>query len=219
MRGSQDVADEVLDQILERVGGEPFAILGNSWGGMLARYVAHERRAQTLGLATVAGVFVARPTERIVPSRTVLREDPRVVEILGGALQQYREDAVVESTEDAYAFLQHVLPGLDGADQRALDDLSQNYALDREPEDARPDPFLQPTLHITGMQDQIVGYSDAWDRIPHYPRASFVALDGAGHNILFERLNVCSTMITDWLARIRELPKPSSLGNRAAEPA
>lgn len=201
---SQQVADAVIEAILARVGTEPFLVLGNSFGGMIARYVAHELRPQVLGLATVAGVFVASREARTLPPRTVLRQEPQVVPLLREALEQYRGDAVVESAASARAFLQHVLPGLDGADQRALDHIAKNYSLEREPEHAHPAPFLQPTLHITGRQDDVVGYLDAWSRIEHYPRASFVALDAAGHNILFEQPFLCSALIADWLRRVTE---------------
>jgi len=200
---SQEVADAVLDEIRTRVGDEPFAVLGNSFGGMIARYVAHELRPQVLGLATVAGVFVAQHDQRDVPQRTILHEDPAVVPVLGPSLEQYREDAVVESTDDARSFLQYISPGLDGADSAALDRISQNYSLDLEPEHKRPEPFVQPTLHITGRQDDVVGYRDAWARVDHYPRASFATLDAAGHNILFEQAELCAALITDWLARVR----------------
>ncbi|HEY0260100.1 MAG TPA: alpha/beta hydrolase [Lacisediminihabitans sp.] len=204
IEGSQAVADAVIDAILARVGDGRFAVLGNSFGGMIARYVAHELRSQVLGLATVAGVFVAAHDKRTVPPRTVLKREPGVVPLLGAALEQYREEAVVESADDARAFLQYVVPGLDGADGQALDRIAESYSLDREPEDAHPEPFMQPTLHITGRQDDVVGYSDAWSRIGHYPRASFAALDAAGHNILFEQAGLCSALIADWLTRIRQ---------------
>jgi pimeloyl-ACP methyl ester carboxylesterase len=200
---SQQVADAVVAEVRARVGDEPFAVLGNSFGGMIARHVAHELRGQVLGLATVAGVFVAPHGERTVPPRTVLRRDPAIEPLLGQALDQYREDAVVESTDDAEAFLHHVLPGLGGADRAALDRIAQRYSLDREPEDAHPEPFGQPALHITGRQDDVVGYSDAWRTIEHYPRASFAVLDAAGHNILAEQAALCSALITDWLHRMR----------------
>jgi pimeloyl-ACP methyl ester carboxylesterase len=201
---SQEVADAVVGEIRARVGDEPFAVLGGSFGAMIARYAAHELRPQVLGLATVAGVFIAPHAERNTPPRTVLRQEPEIVPLLGAAaLDQYREDAVVESADDARAFLRYVRPGLDGADQSAVDRISANYSLDHEPEDAHPEPFTPPTLHITGRQDDVVGYADAWSRIDHYPRASFAVLDAAGHNLLFEHLDLCSALITDWLRRIR----------------
>lgn len=201
---SQEVAEAVAEEVQARVGQEPFAVLGNSFGGMIARYVAHELRPQVLGLATVAGVFVAERGERAVPTRTILRREPGIVPLLGEGLHQYREDAVVESTHDARAFLRYVLPGLNGADQRALDRIATRYALDGEPEDLHPEPFVQPSLHITGRQDDVVGYSDAWNRVEHYPRGSFAALDAAGHNLLVEQLGLCSALVADWLERIRQ---------------
>lgn len=200
---SQDVADAVIAEIRTRIGDEPFAVLGNSFGGMIARHVAHELRSQVLGLATVAGVFVAAHDERTVPPRTVLTRDPAIEPLLGAALELYREDAVVESTHDARSFLRYLLPGIEGADRNALDRIESAYSLVREPEAAHPEPFTQPTLHITGRQDDVVGYSDAWNRIDHYPRASFVVLDAAGHNILFEQTSLCSALVGEWLERIR----------------
>jgi len=129
--------------------------------------------------------------------------EPGIESILGPSLEQYREDAVVESTDAAHAFLKHLLPGIEGADAEALDRIARAYALDHEPEDQHPEPFLQPTLHLTGRQDDVVGHADAWLRIEHYPRATFATLDAAGHNILFEQAELCSALITDWLARVR----------------
>jgi pimeloyl-ACP methyl ester carboxylesterase len=202
---TQHVADAVVEEIVGRLGSGPFAVIGGSFGGMIARHVAHELRAQVLGLATVAGVFVARHAERTVPPRTVLHREPAIDELLGAAADQYREDAVVESEDDARSFLQYIKPGLDGADQKALDRIATSYALDREPEDAHPEPFEQPTLHITGRQDDVVGYSDAWSRLGHYPRASIVTLDAAGHNVLIEQHGLCAALVGDWLARIRSV--------------
>jgi pimeloyl-ACP methyl ester carboxylesterase len=200
---SQDVADAAVEEVRARLGTQPFAVLGNSFGGMIARHVAHELRSQVLGLTTVAGVFVAQHDERTVPPRTVLRHEPRVEPILGQALDQYRDDAVVESTDGARAFLRYILPGLEGADEAALDRISRSYSLDREPEVAHPEPFTRPTLHMTGRQDDVVGYVDAWRRIDHYPRATFATLDAAGHNILTEQAGLCSALISEWLDRVR----------------
>ena len=200
---TQALADAVVAEIRTRLGDEPFVVLGNSFGGMIARYVAHELRPQVLGLATIAGVFVAEHDLRNVPPRTVLKRDDAIESILGAAIKQYREDAVFESARDAQAFLEHILPGLDGADQHTLDRIAQSYSLDREPEDAHPAPFEQPTLHVTGRQDSVVGYSDAWNRIEHYPRATFATLDNAGHNILFEQAHLCAALIAEWLQRVR----------------
>ena len=200
---TQEIAAAAMAEVRSRVGAEPFAILGNSFGAMIARYIAHELRSQVLGLATLAGVFVPQHDDRTVPARVVLHQDPRVVSILGDALDDYREMAVVESPHSAQAFLEYVLPGVRGAHQSALERVAESYALTQHPEDVHPTPFLQPSLHVTGRQDHVVGYRDAWSRIEHYPRATFVTLDGAGHNAHLEQPEVCAVLVNDWLARIR----------------
>lgn len=205
IHSTQQLADAVLAEITTRLGDEPFAIVGNSFGGMIARHVAHELRDQVLGLATIAGVFVAEHRERDVPPRQVLVEDAGLDSILGDAAEEYRGLAVVDSAENAHAFVTDVLPGVVGADQPALDRIAERYALDQQPEDRHPAPFTQPTLHLTARQDDVVGYHDAWRRIEHYPRASFAVLDGAGHNILIEQRELCGAHIAEWLGRVRRV--------------
>ncbi len=199
---AEDVVVAVETELRDRVGDEPFAVLGNSFGGMIARRVAHDFRHRMLGLATIAGVFIANHADRTLPDRTVLVEDPSVLDELGEIAPQYAEMAVIQSRENARAFLEHAHPGLASADPTAAERISERYALAVEPEDASPAPFTQPALFITGRQDPVVGYHDAWARMEHYPRATFAALDAAGHNVHLDRSAVAQALVADWLARV-----------------
>src|SRR5262245_12369924 len=64
---AEEVVAAVEAEIRRRVGGEPFAILGSSFGGMIARRVAHDLRDQVLGLAALVPVFVADLDARHLP--------------------------------------------------------------------------------------------------------------------------------------------------------
>jgi pimeloyl-ACP methyl ester carboxylesterase len=200
------VAAAVIDELRRRVGDEPFAILGSSFGGMIARHVAHELREQVLGLATLAGVFVPEHDLRRVPEREVLVRDDPAADALGPDREDYRAMAVHESAASARAFAEHALPGLRGADQAALERIAQRYAIDPVPEEAHPRPFTQPSLHIAARQDHVVGYRDALERVEHYPRATFAVLDGAGHNVHLEVPLVCEALVVDWLRRMTTSP-------------
>ncbi len=105
----------------------------------------------------MAGVFVPEQERRTVPPRTVLTTDSEALAIAGAAADDYAEMAVVQSTENARAFLDHVWPGLTSSDPAGLARIAERYALEREPEDVHPDPFRQPSLFITAKQDQVVG--------------------------------------------------------------
>lgn len=200
---TSDVVAAVEHEIGERIGDEPFAILGNSYGAMIARQVAHDLRANVLGLATLVGVFVADAARRDVPQKTVITVDPEAVAIAGSAADEYTEVAVIQSAENARAFLKYDQVGADSADHEGLERIAAQYALDREPEEADPAPFVQPSLLITARQDHVVGYRDAWARYEHYPRATFIVLDAAGHNAHLDRPTLAAALITDWLDRIR----------------
>lgn len=201
---AEDVAAAVRDEVLRRVGAERFAILGSSFGGMIARRVAHDLREQVLGLATLAPVIVPDHYRRDVPPQTVLVADPLLLTELGEAAgAAYREVAVTQTRHNAAAFLAHVYPGLQAGDPVGLDRIAARYAFDREPEDASPAPFTQPALFITGRQDHVVGYRDALARLEHYPRASFAVLDAAGHNVHLDQPAAAATLLTQWLQEVR----------------
>jgi pimeloyl-ACP methyl ester carboxylesterase len=68
--------------------------------------------------------------------------------------------------------------------------------------DALEKPYMKPTLMLTGRQDSIVGYRDLWKIIEMYPRASFVLLDRAGHNLQIEQDILFSEMVKEWLNRV-----------------
>lgn len=200
---TDDMVDVVLDLIDERLGGEPFAVLGNSFGGMLARCVAHRRREVVLGLATIAGVFVATHDERTLPDPVVLHADPDVLASLGEDLADYAELAVMQTPENAARWQASVLPGLRAADPATLTRIAAAYEPSAVPEDAYPAPFEAPSLILTARQDAGVGFADAAERLDHYPRATFVVIDGAGHNVIADRPALVGAHVTDWLARVR----------------
>lgn len=201
--GAEDIVSVVADEIRTQVGEEPFAILGSSFGGMIARRLAHDFRSQVLGLATMAAVFVAEHGKRQVPARTVLSEDPELLDRLGKDAAPYAEMAVVQSADNAQAFINHVFPGRQSVDEEGLGRIAQRYGLAEEPEEASPEPFTQPSLFIAGKQDHVVGYHDGWNRNEHYPRSTYAALDAAGHNVHIDQPGIAAALITEWLARIR----------------
>jgi pimeloyl-ACP methyl ester carboxylesterase len=195
----------VEEEILARVDGHPFALIGNSYGGMIARYMAHHLRDRVLGLATVGAVFFADAAHRGLPARQVLSEDVAALQNLGEAADAYAAMAVVQTPDNANAFGDYVYPGIVAADQGALERIASRYSLAEEPELSWPAPFTQPSLFIAGRQDHVVGYHDAWAHIEHYPRASFVVLDAAGHNVHLEQPTITETLMAEWLDRVATL--------------
>jgi pimeloyl-ACP methyl ester carboxylesterase len=199
---AQDVAEGVLAEVEEHLGTEPFAVIGNSFGGMIARWLAHERRDRVLGLATVAGLVQPDHAARDVPPRTVLHRDDAVLERAGDARDDFAAVSVVQDARSLESFEEYVLPGLRGADPGAMERIAAAYALPAVPEVAHPEPFAAPTLHVLGRQDDVVGYEDALTLRDHYPRGTYAVLDTAGHNVHLEQPGVTGALVRDWLARV-----------------
>jgi pimeloyl-ACP methyl ester carboxylesterase len=199
---TQAVADALVASLRDRLGDEPFAILGNSFGGMLARYVAHEMRSQVLGLATLVGAFVPHVADRTLPPRKVLLENDEARDTAGDAADDYAEIAVVQSVESARVFAESIAPAARAADVRLLAKIASSYALDLEPETAHPEPFDLPSLHLFGRQDQVTGFEDGLAVRSHYTRGTFAVMDAGGHNVHLERPALVAALIVDWLARI-----------------
>lgn len=196
---TEDVYALVAATLRDLLGDEPFAVLGQSYGAMPARRLAHE--FDVLGLATIVGAYVADHAARTLPPRQVLRSEPGIHD--DPAYAAYSELAVAESAEGLELFKAYTMPGLEGADQAAVERISAAYALDQEPEDVWP-PYTRPTLILTGRQDHVTGYADAWARVEHYPRATFLALDGGGHVVDVERTPLVRAALDDWLDRVVE---------------
>jgi pimeloyl-ACP methyl ester carboxylesterase len=64
-------------------------------------------------------------------------------------------------------------------------------------------PFAGPSLIITGRQDAIAGYHDAWNILENYPRATYVVFDRAGHQ-LEEKADLVNLLMKEWLDRMEE---------------
>lgn len=198
---ANDVAQGALDDIHEHLGERPFAVIGNSFGGMIARHVAHVLRDRVLGLATLAGVFEPIHQARSLPRRHVVREDLSVLALAGQMRDEYEAMTVVQSEATLEAFARYALPGIRGANQTILERVSSAYGLSVEPEIAHPAPFEAPSLHLFGRQDHITGYEDGWKLRDHYVRGTYAVLDAAGHNAHLERPDLTAALVRDWLAR------------------
>ena len=59
-----------------------------------------------------------------------------------------------------------------------------------------------PSLIVTGRQDHVAGYQDAWQLIEQYPRAAFAVLDMAGHNLQIEQPDMFNALVNNWLNRL-----------------
>ncbi len=196
---------EIIQDFIEAIiPGQQYLLVGESYGGYLARAFVKEQAERIDGVMFICPLI--DPLNRgELPPMTILEKDTTFTATLPPEMQAELDNIAVIQTPEAYARLaEEVHPGLRSADQPFLDRFyEQGYALSMNLDDLAA-PYSKPALFITGRQDNVVGYQSAWDIIAQYPRATFAVLDVAGHNAQIEQLELFDALTHNWLDRVEK---------------
>ncbi|WP_329480630.1 alpha/beta hydrolase [Kribbella sp. NBC_01484] len=171
----------ILTLIDELVGDERFALAGTSAGALHGRGIVRRDPSRVLGLLLrVPGIVVDR-TKRTLPTDEYLVRTPEWDD----------KDRRYYDAVDSIADLDFL--------GRIQADVS-TYGLSEDPATR----FEGPTLIVTGRQDTITGYADAWSILDDYPRATYAVLDQQDHGLPVRRLTAYRALVDDWLDRVEE---------------
>ena len=204
---NQDQMLEVLLACIDRLtAGQRFSLIGVSLGAYLARGILLHRASLIDGIAMIVPAMIAADANRTVPLHKVLVEDPVIQAEITPAEADLYDMAVVHSRKWLdYQRSFPEIPENEMGDFEFLGRIRENpekYAFSFDVDDLS-EPFPRPALIIAGRQDAIVGYKDAWNILDKYPRATYVVLDRAGHQ-LEEKAQVVNVLINEWLDRVEE---------------
>ena len=199
-------SDEMLAAIegfVAREIGAPFAAFGYSYGGYLAQGLL-ARGAEMLGMGLLAPVVETDFESRTLPAMRVLERDEAMLARLSPARRAEVEAFCVLQTEAVFeGTMEELVPGFEIMDEAFIERLQAAYAFSF-PVDPLPEPFNKPVMMVTGRQDHIVGFQDAFALLPNYPRAQFSVLDRAGHNLQIEQRALVEALFGDWLSRMEK---------------
>ncbi|WP_166245104.1 alpha/beta fold hydrolase [Paenibacillus turpanensis] len=200
IQNSDDMLEAVIRLLDEIIPDQPFIICGNSYGGYIARGIVQFRKDKARGLLLIAPMTIADFSDRVVPPQKVLKTDSDLVATLSP------EDAgafcsmgVVQGQTEWERFRNEILLPSMKTDEEFLKRVRMNgygFTFDISTK------LEHPTLIITGRQDHVVGYHDAWRLIEDYPRATFAVLDMTGHNLQIEQPDVFNALVNNWLDRL-----------------
>jgi pimeloyl-ACP methyl ester carboxylesterase len=158
--------------------GAPFALVGTSAGALHARGIVKADPARVLGLLLRAPGIVIDRSGRTLPTDEYLGPSE-------ARERQHRYYDVAEATADL-EFL--------GRIQRDV----TTYGLSEDPSTR----FERPALIVTGRQDTIAGYADAWTILDDYPRATYAVLDQEDHFLPGPGSLLYRALVEDWLDRV-----------------
>ncbi len=201
------ILDVILDFIDNVIPGQRFVVAGASAGAYLARGVVHHRSESIDGLLQIVPLIVADDAKRHLPAPVILVADLALVSKLEpDEAEGLFQIAVVQSrkvVDYIRANLSSASEIGDQAFQAKIREHPENYAFSFDV-DALPKPCPAPTLIITGRQDSVAGYRDAWEILENYPRGTFAVLDRSGHFVPFEQEALFHELVGEWLDRVEE---------------
>ncbi|MBC1472892.1 alpha/beta fold hydrolase [Listeria seeligeri] len=199
-------ADHVLTLLIEFIEaiipGEQFILVGESYGGYLARGITAKMPERVLGVLLICPVIYPEKEKRTLPRQEVMYQDEVFMSSLSKEDRAYfSKSGVILTSKNWNRFLAEVMSGMINADGEFLDRLAANYSLSFDPDENAF--FDMPGLFLFGRQDDHVGYEDGLKLLGKYPHASFAILDFAGHNLQIEQPKMFATMVEDFLFRVK----------------
>jgi pimeloyl-ACP methyl ester carboxylesterase len=203
---SDDVLAAVREFVDDTLGDTPFLLVGESYGGYLARALARVRADRVLGLALICPIGTAvENAGRTLPEPHLPRTDPGLLAALDDrTAAEFAATAVVRTPETLRRFREEIMTGIALEDRAATARIRRRWTLTDNPEGGAP--LTRPVLVLTGRQDATVGYVDQFALLPHYPRATFAVLDVAGHNLQIEQPALFGAFVHEWLDRVEAEP-------------
>lgn len=198
-------ADKMLelihDFVNEVIPDENFLIIGESYGGYLSLGLMHDMQRRIDGAMLICPVITTK--NRKLPARRILWKENSLKEIMGEAgMEDFMDMAVIATPEIYEKYKNDILSGTTLADMDFLSRYeSGGYSFTFE-DDLKAIEFHKPMSILTGRQDHIVGYADAFEILESFPRATFAILDCAGHNLQIENKPLFDQHVNDWIWRV-----------------
>lgn len=210
IKGNDDVLDIVLEFIKSVIKDEHFLIVGESYGGYIARGVAHYRSGFIDGMCLLAPVVNPDSSTRMLPEKRVVYSDPEYVNTLSPELtRDINQVSSVHSREVGERLVKDYISAIKISDQPFLQRIREKYAFSFDLNTSAPS-YEFPALIMLGRHDIIVGYADQLELHAKFPRGSIAVLDRASHVVELEQPILFKALVNEWLDRVEEYMRTDS---------
>lgn len=189
--------------IEKQVGQANFILFGESYGGYLSLGLAGYFANRISGLFLLCPCVSAKREIRTLPQKQILvKQEVSITDEEKNQYASFLEMAVIANPATWNRYKNDVVVGVNRADSSFLDTFfEKGYKLSCE-EDFAVLEFNNPATVLLGKQDHVVGYTDALQLEPNFPRGTFAVIDGAGHNLQIEKPELFSAFVEDFLGSI-----------------
>lgn len=205
VKNSDDILRVMTDFMAELID-DNYLVAGFSYGGYIAQGMVMQNPELIDGAMFMAPVVSPDDANRDIPDPVVLVTDPEAVEMVPEAARPLILGTTVVQTKPVIGrILNEFGNSLGRGNAEFIAQLRQpeNYGLSFDVRDIET-PYEKPTLILTGRQDSVVGYAEAFTVARQYPRATYATLDRGGHGLYIEQDALFEVLTHEWLDRVEE---------------
>jgi pimeloyl-ACP methyl ester carboxylesterase len=205
IKNSDNILEILIDFINTVFGGEPFLLVGESFGGYISLGLVHKMGDRIDGVLLLCPQIDPREdAEENLPSRQILYKSEQMdsVNINSDADKYYMDMAVIATPEIFKKWQSIITPALEIADMDFLTNHCNEWYTDDFHNEISKLVFDKPSCILAGRQDHIVGYKVAYELVEKFTRATFSVVDCAGHMLEAERESLFRQLVKDWIERI-----------------
>lgn len=190
---SSDKILEILLSFIKEVINSKFLLIGQSYGGYLARGILSKCSDMVDGMLLICPVVISDVKKRNVPEVKIkYRDEIFLKELHDSEKNDFLEYCIVAKNE--------IQSGLKIANNVFNDYLKDDYCFSFDVDkEVRKLNYEKSVLLIAGRQDNCVGYQDLWNLIEDYKSASFSVINYAGHNLQIAQTQIFNALVNNWL--------------------
>lgn len=197
---------DFVDELVEQLGVDSFALAGNSLGGLIAwaYTAAHADKVSELILLDPSGFPGKSAADQAPPLPIRLAQHPITAVLLTRLTPKF---IIKNSLLEVYADDSKVKPALvDRYFEMSLREGNRQAFVDRSNTVRKIDTLLlhsitQPTMILWGEQDQWIPVRDAERFAALLPHDTLIVLPNVGHVPMEEEPIATANIIRDWLSR------------------
>ncbi|OEH92355.1 alpha/beta fold hydrolase [Bacillus solimangrovi] len=202
VHSTDDMLEVVMKFIDTVIPNQSYLVVGESYGGYVARGLIAKRRGNVAGAAFICPMIIPEQSKRKLPAHTIVSKDETFFNQLEKDVREdFSSNVVVLNQHTWERYKKEILVGCNIADEQFLSKILDQYGFTYDIDQVS---FEKPSVFLLGKQDSVVGYKDALQLIDHYPKATFAIVEGAGHNLQIEQRLLFDVNINHWLDRITD---------------
>lgn len=203
---SEDILP-ILHQFVQAITKQAVILVGESYGGYLARGFIHEYRELTQGIILLCPLMVPGYRQGRVEPYQLIEQDDTFLKTLTKEEYESFSYMNVRLTKDVWErYRKEIMPAIKLQDQKFLGEVLEGAcSFDVDELDTSYD---EPCLILVGRQDTEVGYTDQLGLLRKYINATYCVIPNAGHNLQIEQPEKFEAIVKPWFVEIATRKKP-----------